>query len=206
MKPSQFFSRYFNCRYPLMAKKTSTDVVGGEHSFPEIAEPVVVTSSSSSSNTTGSIGNNWRHSKRQLSKLNSSGKRKRRPLSCPVDCDGVTKWPETAAGSVVRLNCLELLKTIQEEEGEGGGGHSGGHSDHHESSNFFTPSSTTPEMVEEDQGGDDQMGTGSPPTPAVEDAHGGLLKLDVGGGGEVLQAEGYRLSGKYTFGGRVFGV
>ncbi|XP_017491895.1 PREDICTED: calcitonin gene-related peptide type 1 receptor-like, partial [Rhagoletis zephyria] len=51
-------------------------------------------------------------------------------------------------------------------------------------------------MVEEDQGGDDQMGTGSPPTPAVEDAHGGLLKLDVGGGGEVLQAEGYRLSEK----------
>lgn len=60
-------------------------------------------------------------------------------------------------------------------------------------------------MVEEDQGDQgDMMGTGSPPTPAV-DAHGGLLKLDVGGGGEVLQAEGYRLSGKYTFGMRFFG-
>lgn len=187
MKPSQFFSRYFNCRFPLLRKTADGQVVGigDDHSFPEIAE--VVTSNGSAG---GSPTGNWRHSKRQLSKLGSGGKRKRRPVSCPTDCDGVTRWPETSAGSVARLNCLELLKTIEEEEGGGHHQH-GGHHHQDSSSHFFTPASTTAAAAgeEEGSGGEDQMGSFAAPD-------GGLLKLDVGGGGEVLQAEGYRLSGK----------
>lgn len=113
---------------------------------------------------------NMRHSRRQLAKQR---KQLRRRSSCPTDCDGVTRWPETPAGSLAQLNCLELLKTIKQ-EGE-------------QQEQFLT----TPSVLEaqlppsEGDGGEGEV-----------DGHSdGLLKLD--GAAKVLQAEGYRLSGEF---------
>ena len=136
MKSSQFFNRYFACQYELKLNEhhkqhnnvniknqdisidpseddeNSMNLKNGENvitypnddrsqqiwqqqkSFPLEVKRVNITT--------------WRHSKRQ-SRIHKKSK-----LFCSVECDGVTRWPETAAASVQQISCLDVLESFRQ--------------------------------------------------------------------------------------------
>lgn len=114
MKPSQFFNLYFNCRYKLPKVSSSTendDTIDGSHSDSESGIESRANALSPEWPQSQLPNGTWRHSKRQNIQRNRL--KKKLHIHCPVDCDGVSKWPETPANVVHHISCLDVLRDTQ---------------------------------------------------------------------------------------------
>ena len=117
MKPHQFFNRYFACRFTL---KSSIDDVTidnshlllNENNFIDQRNGTLNNRTFTTTTTTAPVSSVsqplYRHSKRQ------SRRNKKLKLQCPIDCDGVTRWPETAANSVHYISCMDVRRSVQQ--------------------------------------------------------------------------------------------
>lgn len=114
MKPSQFFNLYFDCRYKLpkvSSANENEDTVDGSHSDSESDIESRANELSPEWPQSQLPNGTWRHSKRQNIQRNRL--QKKLHIHCPVDCDGVSKWPETPANVVHHISCLDVLRNTQ---------------------------------------------------------------------------------------------
>ena len=89
MHPSQFFTRYFSCRYQLRLQHLPSRTAG-EWELSDDQKSL--------------DQKPFRHARRQLFKV----------LVCPPDCDGVVRWEETPINTAQRISCLDVVQSVEE--------------------------------------------------------------------------------------------
>lgn len=141
ISPSEFFERYFVCRYSLKSSSSdsSTDVHHHHHHHGEQPQhrdhydsmynkdSMSRLTKQQATDVDGSSGHHGHHSRHfnesQDATVNSSVRHSRRVsrkrhesqslANCPIDCDGITEWPTTQADSVQTISCLDILASVQ---------------------------------------------------------------------------------------------